>query len=297
MLILDHPSLDPFEPLVGDLFDYAFGDALRGLASAGIQSGDEWHTQAARIFKAACLPGFKRAQDAVGARVLDLERRIVSLKKQEAKERAKRNASASNQLKELQNVLQNRQLVLRRLMDGMLWVLIWPHRWVLRRLRLEGGIKRIDPIETEPLLESIAREHSKPDETFFLICDLTTVAQLGDLIIAQWNPDRNAMKIVVAELKVGRKNVLLSKRLHNPEAPDVDVAISKICQELGSNAAQQAARIARQERRLKDFIHVIATDEGVNPMSGQRFRMTRGTVSKDYRDQIRALIARAKSDG
>ena len=190
--------------------------------------------------------------------MLDLERRIVSLKKQEAKERAKRNASASNQLKELQNVLQNRQLVLRRLMDGMLWVLIWPHRWVLRRLRLEGGIKRIDPIETEPLLESIAREHSKPDETFFLICDLTTVAQLGDLIIAQWNPDRNAMKIVVAELKVGRKNVLLSKRLHNPEAPDVDVAISKICQELGSNAAQQAARIARQERRLKDFIHVIA---------------------------------------
>ena len=78
MLIMDHPSLDPFEPLIRDLFDYAFGDALRGLASAGGQPGDEWHTQAARIFKPACLPGFKRVQNAVGARVLDLEKRLFS---------------------------------------------------------------------------------------------------------------------------------------------------------------------------------------------------------------------------
>lgn len=42
---------------------------------------------------------------------------------------------------------------------------------------------------------------------------------------------------------------------------------------------------------------MITTGEGANPVSGQRFRMTRGIVSKDYRDQIRALIARAKSDG
>ena len=64
-MLLDHPSIEPFEPIIGNLVNRAFGDALRGLASAGFQPGDEWHTPAAPIFRATCLPGFKKAQDAI----------------------------------------------------------------------------------------------------------------------------------------------------------------------------------------------------------------------------------------
>src|SRR5208337_2029835 len=78
VMLLDHPSLEPFEPIVGNLVDCAFGDALRGLASAGFQPGDEWHTHAAPIFKAACLPGFKKAQDAIATNVLNLEHQIAA---------------------------------------------------------------------------------------------------------------------------------------------------------------------------------------------------------------------------
>ena len=298
MLILDHQSLEPFEPLIGNLFDYAFGDALRGLALTGVKPGEEWHTEAALMFRAACLPSFKRAQDAIGARVLGLEERIKSLEKEEAKARSEREPSIANDLKNLRHVLENRQLVLRRLVDGMLWVLIWPQRWLLRRLRLEGGIRRVNASAIEPLLEAVARAHSKPDETFLLICDLTTVAQLGDVIIAQWLPIRNAIKIVVAELKVGSTNILLRKRLHDSDLPDSNAAISKISEELGFKAARQATRMARQERRLKDFERVIATNEGTHPISGQQFRMTKDAYcSKDYRDEIQSLIARAKSVG
>jgi hypothetical protein len=35
--------------------------------------------------------------------------------------------------------------------------------------------------------------------------------------------------------------------------------------ELGPKAAQQAERILRQARPLKNFDHVIATDEGIDP--------------------------------
>lgn len=284
--------------MISNLLDCAFGDALRGLASAGFRPGDEWHTHAAPIFKAACLPGFKKAQDAIATNVLDLERRIAVLKKEEASERANRNPFAADLRKTLRTVLQNRQLVLRRLVDGILWVLFWPNKWVLRRLRVEGGKRRVDSAAIEQMLKAVAYEHAKGEETAWIICDLSTLAQIGDLILAQWKPARNRMKLLVAELKVGPKNVLLYKRLHDPETSDLNVEIPKISKELGPKAAQQAARMVRQEQRLKNFGQVLATDEGIHPLSGQRFRMTKNAhVSKDYRDEIRELISRAKLNG
>src|SRR5208282_4902074 len=308
MLTLDHPSLESFEPLIDGLYKSAFENAQQGLASAGLQPGDEWHTEAGRMFKAVCLPSFKKTQDAIGANVIDLEKRIVSLKKEQVEARVKKDFPTVNELKQLREVLQNRQLVLRRLMDGMLWVLILPKLWLLRQLWLDGEIRPIDVSVIEPLLETVAREHLKPGETFLLICDLTTFAQLGDLIVAQWKPERNAMKIVVAELKTGRMNVLLHKLLHDPEKPDLDSAISKISHELVAKAEKrsqmerhlmkQAGRMIKQENRLKNFDRVITTDEGVNPISGQKLKMVGGThAAKDYRDQIQALVARAKLDG
>ena len=36
---LNHPSLNPFEPLIREMLDQAFGAGLRGLAAAGFQPG------------------------------------------------------------------------------------------------------------------------------------------------------------------------------------------------------------------------------------------------------------------
>lgn len=38
-MLFDHPPLDPFEPLIRELLDCAFGDALTGLAAAGLNQG------------------------------------------------------------------------------------------------------------------------------------------------------------------------------------------------------------------------------------------------------------------
>lgn len=296
-MVLDHPTLSPFEPLVRELFDSAFGDALSGLATARLRLGDEWHTEAARVFRAACLPGFNKTQLAVGATVLDLERRIAALKAEEALARGGKDPSATL-IKAIRLVLSNRQLVLRRLMDSMLWVLVWPNRWVLRCLRVEGGIKQIAPDTLEPLPKALEGHREKRNETFSLICDLTTTAQLGDLIIAMWIPPRNDIKIVVAELKVGSMNILLHERLHRAEVSDVEAEITTISAEMGRKVGKQAARIVRQEKRLKNFENVIATDNGIDPLSGRQFRMTKGSfASKDYRDQLAGVMARAKANG
>ena len=124
-MLLEHPSLDPFQPLIRELFDSTFGKALRGLAAAGLKPGDEWHTQAGFVFRAACLPVFGSTQQRVGAMVLDAERRIVVLEAEEAHAQSKKDSSIG-EIKSLRSILQNRQLVLRRFMDGILWVLVWP---------------------------------------------------------------------------------------------------------------------------------------------------------------------------
>ncbi len=308
MLSLDHASLESFEPVISGLIDRLLGKPLQGLASAGLRPGDEWHTEAAQLFRPACLPSFKDAQQLIGTGVLDLQEQITLMKREEIAERQRRNVSGTKQINDVLSILQNRQLVLRRLADAMLWVLLWPDRWVLRRLRIEGGIRPVNSGTLKPLLEQMSHENAKSDETFWLVCDLTTIAQLGDVIIAKWVPSRNSMKIIVGELKVGRVNVLLHDLLHGPKASDINAAIAKMSRELNADPTsqvkvekhlrKQAVRMARQEKRLNDFNRVIATDEGVHPVSGRRFRMTkRARVCKDYRDQIRALISRAKLDG
>jgi hypothetical protein len=295
-MLLDHPSLDPFEALVRRLLDCAFGDALRGLAAAGLRPGDEWYTEAALVFRVACLPGFRKTQQMIGAMVLELERHIAALSCDEANARRNRESPPAI-MKSLKITLENRQLALRRLVDSFLWVLVLPNWWILRRLRVDGGIKRIAPETLKPLLDALAARDER-DESVSISCDLTTTAQLGDLIIAMWIPSRNVMKIVVAELKVGSMNILLRERLGRTDTSDAQDKIAQISGELGPKAALQAERMLRQERRLKNFDRVIATDEGADPMSGRPFKMTRKTtIFKDYRDKLSVILARAKTNG
>lgn len=294
-MLLNDASIAPFEALIEELLDSAFGDALRGLAAAGFRPGDEWHTHAGFVFRAACIPAFRQTQQRVGILVLELERQIVGLERDEAKARAQRKSPTAED-RGLRTVLKNRQLVLRRLMDAILWVLVWPDWWVLRRLRVDGGIKRIDPATLEPLLAAVGGREEKQGETVSVICDLTTTAQLGDLVIAKWLPSRNIMKIVVAELKVGKMNILIRERLQRSSDSESADEIRKISAELGRRAAKQAERIVRQERRLKNFDRVIATDVGADPVSGRPFKMTKRVISKDYSDKLSALVARTRSE-
>jgi hypothetical protein len=288
--------------MIAGLFDTAFGNGLRGLASSGHRPGDEWHTEAAIVFRAACLPGLKKAQEAISTKVIELELQISQAAKDKAPKRGTKSTSDPKE------ALQNRQLVLRRLVDGMLWLLFWPKKWVLRRLRLEGGIKRVNVSQVRELLEAVAHQHAKNEETIWIICDLSTPVQLGDVIYARWTPGCSNMKLTVGELKVGPINRRLHELLHAPRSGDINLAVSKIACDLASGKGtqvqkerhlkEQLVRMARQEQRLKNFERVLRTDEGVDPMSWQPFRMTKNThISKDYRDEIRELISRAKIDG
>ena len=72
-MLLDHSTLEPFEPIVDKLFDSAFGGLIVGrLTSAGISTEDVWYTPAFFLFRAACLTAFKKTHSPVGNMLLDL---------------------------------------------------------------------------------------------------------------------------------------------------------------------------------------------------------------------------------
>jgi hypothetical protein len=294
----DQPNLEPFEPELKRLFDCAFERTLRGLASAGIRAGAVWHTPAAKVFQAACLPDFKTSQKLIGGSILSLADNLADLRQEEHRARVSGDPSLAN-IVGLRRTVENRQLALRRLMDGLLWVLIWPNRWILKRVRVELGIRSIDRATLKPILEAADnRNDALPPDTFLLVSDLTTVVQLGDLVIAKWNASRNSMKVTFAEIKYGAHNVLLWNRLRAEITQDEKSTVSSIQTEFGPKSAKQAERMLRQERRLKDFDRLIKTDEGRDPMNGRPFRMTRNTiVSRDYLDELSALVSAAKMEG
>jgi hypothetical protein len=287
-----------FEPELERLFDCAFDRTLRGLASVGIRAGAVWHTPAVKVFQAACLPDFKTSQKLIGGSILSLADKLANLREEERRARVSGDPFLANILG-LRQTFENRQLALRRLMDGLLWVLIWPHRWILKRVRVELGIRSIDRTTLRPILEAANKQNDtlSPD-TFLLVSDLTTIVQLGDLVIAKWIPSRNSMKVTFGEIKYGSHNVLLWKRLHAEIPADEKSRVGSIEREFGPKSAKQAERMLRQERRLRDFNQLIKTDEGRDPMNGRRFRMTRDTiVSRDYLDELSGLVSAAKVEG
>jgi hypothetical protein len=293
MFELEHPSLEPIESMISAQYDSAYRAGFDGMKLAGVSPDDIWHTDAHRIFKAVCFPDFKKAQITIGWKVLELEEQIRSLNDKEKKLRSKRETQEANEIKNIRVVIENRQLIFRRLLDSMLWTLVWPQKWILRRYRIEGGKRKIDIKTIEPLLKEIEKRN---DDSLDLICDPTTIAQLGDLIIFKWDAKRNVVNSIIAELKVGPKNVFLCDLLKDTDEKDLDGVLSKLTN-TDPQLAKQAKRILRQEDRLKNFENIVFKDEGVHPLTGTKLRFFDSIASHDYRDEIHNLVSKAKIEG
>lgn len=292
---VEHISLEPFEPLFIDIYNLTFGNSFQGLIKSGIKFEDVWHTEANKIFKAACIQDINEAQIKIGKHVIELEIKIKGIKKSEIEYRRKKDFQKLHELKTLIDILRDRQLILRRLIDSMIWLLYWPEKWILRRLRNEGGIRAVDVESINSLLDYFEKEKSDDENSISIICDLSTISQLGDIIIYRWDPNKNSEKIVIGELKVGKTNVSIYNKLHDPKYSNHADAILNISKEMGEHAKKQAERILKQEQKLENFNSVVSLGVGVEPISGQPYRMSEHPIYiKDFRDVVFNLLTQAK---
>ena len=89
-MILEHPKLEPFEPLLKTVMDVALAGGMQQLQSDGFNLGDiETNARARNRFIRGCHRGYDKAQVRIAAEVIGLQKQINSLENLVTELRAK----------------------------------------------------------------------------------------------------------------------------------------------------------------------------------------------------------------
>jgi hypothetical protein len=261
-LPLNHSDLDDLEPILDRLTRTAHATGEQYMMAQGLTlEALKDNPKARKEFIRRCHYGFDLAQRQSAKLVAEYELRVRELTRQ-LKEVRRAGGSRAPELKCLIEVLENRQLVLRRLVDSILCVILMPDTWVLRRLSIGLDIKRIDP---EVLLHTVevAVDRNREDRMrFSIVSDLTTVIGMGDL----FEVDRaHGRRYTLLELKEGKVNELITDIMETQPGELTSGDVDQLFQEHDESVKKQAHRVFRQARRLDQLTQILNTDSGISP--------------------------------
>ncbi|MGD0073240.1 MAG: hypothetical protein ABSD31_02745 [Candidatus Binataceae bacterium] len=248
--LIEHPLLEPFEPQLKSLLEFAFDGGIRTLEAAGYKLGDDLVNHNAREhFRNGLFSAFAQTQRAVGMQFIELEAKRRELSEQAKRLRSNREPAQQATHEELEAV-ENRQTILRRLMDGILWVLL-PKVWMAHHLAYQRDVRQPDPDELRRIL-SIAWEQNQTNKReIHLVTDLTTIAQIGDIIRIRW--DEDGVYLRLQEIKFGKVNNTLSDIIDSSGGALSEADLAAVETKLGRHARTQASRMIRQRARMKKF--------------------------------------------
>lgn len=296
---VDHPALEPFDSELRSIVRMAFTGGLQALASLGRPIDAIKVDERARSkFLRGCHRGYDKAQQRIGALVIELHNRIDAAQVGITELRRQREDARRKDV-ELQVIaLGNRQLALRRIADAMLVAIVHSETWIIRRLSLDRRIRPIDPIVLRKTLAVASGRNSDDRSGFSLVSDLTTSVQIGDLIEISFGGPSAAWKVV--ELKEGRINDLLSGRLDSSSrSGEYEKAMDQeIERTLGKRAVAQAQRMRRQNSRMAEFKKIITTDRGIDASTNRPLYLLPDKVEvESYLEGINQIVSQARSKG
>jgi hypothetical protein len=181
-MILDDKTLPPFEPILNRLYELARRNGILELEKKGYGQADfESNPSVRRQFLRACHYGYDVAQRKIAQLVIEMEgdRRQLTT---ELKELRRKRDPAATVIEGRILVIENRQLVLRRLVDSILFAMIKEQNWLLRRFTRDLQIHKIDPVVLARTIRTAVERNAADRLKFNLVSDLSTVVQIGDLI-------------------------------------------------------------------------------------------------------------------
>ena len=182
LFAVDHPSLPPFEPIIRSIVRMAFTGGLQALASLGVtMEAVKTDPKARSRFLRGCHRGYDKAQQQIGAYLIEMEGRVDALEAESKALRASRDP-ARRETELRIRVVRNRQLVLRRLADAILCAITHFDTWVIKRLILDRHLRSIDPRVLRKTIQVATQRNADNRLRFSLVADLTTIVQIGDLV-------------------------------------------------------------------------------------------------------------------
>jgi hypothetical protein len=286
---LDAAGLEPFEPLLKRIATTAFTSGIRAAESAGIKVQEIPESEKARRrFTRGVHYGYNSAQFIIGSLVADFEDRLRS------RERERKTSAAQPTGVELQQecALRNRQLVLRRVVDSILFTMVDHHTWILRRFIADETIHRIDPKVLRSTLQYASRLNSADRYKFSLVSDLTTLVQVGDLVEVSVTSGGGQWRII--ELKQGKMNAILSGIIFGKPEEQVEIEYAAITRTLGEHAAKQARRMLSQRRRMDQVKQIVTTNRGLDPQYHREIIITPTVVAmEDFSKALSSIVEAA----
>ena len=169
--------------------------------------------------------------------------------------------------------------------------------WILRRLILDRRIRDIDPVVLRKGIDVATRRNSENRLRFSLATDLTTIAQIGDIVEVSFDSKEPFWRVI--ELKEGRINEILGDLLKaNRHRLEDEASGDQIAGTIGRHAVEQLTRIKRQRTRLERLEEIILTDKGLDPVHNIPLIITPDKVfTESYDHSINLVIDAARKTG
>lgn len=296
--MLDCTELQPFEQTLRRVLFLAFEAGQAYLERTGYRVPDiKVDHRAMSRFIRACHKGYDKAQQAIGALVIDYEHDVRARELEIKDLRRRRDITSVRRVLNYCATLRRRQLVLRRVVDALLYLIVSPETWVLRRFTVTPGISRIDPNVLKRTLEVASRRNAASRYLFSIVADLTTAVQVGDLIQVDMTPP-GPKRWTIIELKEGRMNEMLSGLLDESSRSGSMIELEDIEQKFGDAALKQMRRMTRQRGRMDEFKKIVTTDKGVDLLHKVGIQLTPDVVFvEDYLPVVGELVDRAIKKG
>jgi len=158
--VIEHRALEPFEPLLKAILEWGFDGGIRALEAAGYKLGDDLvDDKANECFKNGLFLSYAQVQPAIGVTCAELMRKDKQLS-EEIKRCRREKSDALTDIEEQAEAVQNRLAILKRLMDGILWVLL-PGSWIFQHLVFQSHSGTSDPDELEKLVAIATKQNQE----------------------------------------------------------------------------------------------------------------------------------------
>jgi hypothetical protein len=296
--LIEHPTLPPFEPQLKAILEFGFDGGVRSLESAGYKLGDDLVNDDAREhFRRGLFSSFGHTQSLVGMRFIELEKLRRELLGRIKTMRLRKDRALDDSLKQLEAV-ENRQTIFRRLMDGILWVLL-PKVWMAHHLAFQNTVSQPDPDELMKILAVAWKQNQENERAINLVADLTSIVQVGDIIRIRW--DKDGVYIRLQEIKSGPVNEALMDIIDATGGTLSASDIATVEAKFGPYAKDQASRMVRQRERFKKLENALRSDEQPtilpNDELGAALVKTKPPKVLTYLTKLPALVTDAKTRG
>lgn len=237
--------------------------------------------------------GFYYAQERALTLLTKILKERKRLKRELVSARTAKDKQKQSQLTTAIEMSKYHESVVRKTMDSLVWVIFNGQASSVRRLYCFEEPIDITDSNLESEIDYIEKYKASHPEGFALICDLTSVAQIGDIITI--SPTDG---IDVVELKDGHVNKqvfeLISEASKNP-CPEY---LPNALQDKNPKFIKHVHRTIKQIQKDNNAIKTINTGHGKEPKTGMGVHITEGDlIENDYSVAMRELSLNCNKSG